>query len=233
MGWKNLSHWWIEELENDPAYEEEIYPLLLELLEPHVASRYLDLGCGTGNMLARIRELGAVGIGCDLNPKLLRLALGSAPVVRATLPSLTWIKEGSFDGAYVGLVLEHIRDEGEFFAQAARAVKLGGVLALVINHPVWTAPHSSPVDTRDGETLWRPGKYFGRGFSDEPAGTKKVRFYHRTLADILNAASAAGWDLRAVVERSISARQIERVPDYLGQEHIPRLLGARWVRRQR
>lgn len=232
MGWKSLARWWIEELESDPAYEEEIYPLLLELLDPQPGATYLDLGCGTGRMLAKLGETGAVGIGCDFNERLLKLAVGSGPVIRAALPELGWIKPGSVDGAYVGLVLEHLPDEVELFVQTARAVMPGGALALVINHPVWTAPQSSPVDSRDGEVLWRPGRYFGRGFSDEPAGNRKVRFYHRTLADLLNAASAAGWDLMTITERGISDRQIERVPDYEGQEHISRLLGARWVRRR-
>jgi SAM-dependent methyltransferase len=231
MGWKKLAQWWIEELENDPAYEEEITPLVLDLLDPIEGGAYLDLGCGTGRMLAKIREFGAIGIGCDLNPSLLKLAAGVAPVVCAALPELRWVKPGRFDGAYAGLVLEHIRDEREFFGQVADAVKSDGVLALVINHPVWTAPKSSPIDTRDGEVLWRPGTYFGRGFSDEPAGVHKVRFYHRTMADLLNAASAAGWDLMTTVERGISARQIEKVPEYAGQQHIPRLLGAKWRRR--
>jgi hypothetical protein len=110
-------------------------------------------------------------------------------------------------------------------------VRIGGHLALVINHPIWTAPRSSPIDNKEGEVLWRPGLYFGRGHSDEPAGKKKVRFYHRTTAALLNAASAAGWMLLRMEERGISRRQVERFPDYAGQEHIPRLLGARWVRR--
>ena len=103
-------------------------------------------------------------------------------------------------------------------------------MAVVINHPVWTAPMSSPMEDSSGETLWRPGVYFGRGHSDEPAGRKTVRFYHRTMADLLNAASAAGWDLERLEERGISPAQVERYPDYAGQEHIPRLLGTTWRR---
>ena len=51
---------------------------------------------------------------------------------------------------------------------------------MVINHPIWTAPGSTPIEEPEGEILWRTGTYFGRGFSDEPAGKGKVRFYHRT-----------------------------------------------------
>jgi hypothetical protein len=79
--------------------------------------------------------------------------------------------------------------------------------------------------------LWRPGRYFGRGHSDEPAGRRKVRFYHRTLASLLTTAATAGWDLWQVEEWGISAAAIARTPDYAGQEQIPRLLGIRWLRR--
>jgi hypothetical protein len=131
----------------------------------------------------------------------------------------------------VSLVLEHLEDEAGFFQQAARAIKRRGILAMVINHPIWTSPESSPIEDSRGETLWRPGTYFNRGHSDEPAGTSKVRFYHRTMAELLNAASDAGWDLRQLSESGISSDQIARVPDYAGQEHIPRILGVRWSKR--
>ena len=170
-------------------------------------------------------------VGCDLSLLLLSRAIRHGPVVRCALPSLKWVKPASVDGAYVGLVLEHLRDEKAFFLSVADVVRPGGVLAVVINHPIWTAPNSSPIEDAGGEILWRPGTYFGRGFLGEPAGDDKVTFYHRTMADLVNGASAAGWDLQHMEERGISPEQVKRVPDYAGQEHIPRLLGVRWTRR--
>lgn len=229
--WPHLGSWWLNELTDDPAYEQEVYPLLLELLSPEAGSLLLDVGCGDGRLMARLTSMGARVVGCDVNRQLLRQARSTGPVVATRLPSLSWARGEMFDGASVGLVLEHVADETEFFLQVARAVRPGGILALVINHPVWTAPESSPMEDASGETLWRPGTYFGRGYSDEPAGHQTVRFYHRTLAELLNAASDAGWDLVRLEERGISRLQVERYPDYAGQEHIPRLLGARWRRR--
>lgn len=231
MTWQQLGPWWLEELDSDPAYKEEIEPLLLGLLDPQPGDLYADLGCGEGRVMAAVKGVGARVVGCDIIPLLLSQASRHGPVVRAALPDLGWVKAKVLDGAYVGLVLEHLSDEIEFFTQVARAVRPGGVLALVINHPIWTAPRSSPMETADGETLWRPGVYFGRGHSDEPAGKKKVRFYHRTLSDLLNSASTAGWDLERLEERGVSPEQTARLPELLGQEHIPRVLGARWRQR--
>ena len=228
MTWERLAGWWIDELAADPAYDEEIAPLLIRLLDPQPDRLYADLGCGNGRLAKKVSQSGARIVGCDLNLELLRIAHEECSVVQAVLPDLRWVRGSTFDGAYVALVLEHIEDEVEFFAQVAEAVRPGGVLAMVINHPVWTAPKSTPIEEPEGEILWRTGAYFGKGFSDEPAGRAKVRFYHRPMAVLLNAASEAGWDIRHMSESGISERQMERFPEYAGQGHIPRLLGVRW-----
>ena len=229
MSWERLGAWWIEELKSDPAYEEEIAPQLLDLLAPARGRTYLDLGCGNGRIMRKLAAAGARVVGCDVNLTLLRQA--KPPVVQASLPNLRWVRSESFDGAYMALVLEHLADEVALFQAASRAVRQRGVLAAVINHPIWTAPGSSPIEQEDGEVLWRPGRYFGRGHSDEPAGREKVRFYHRTLASLLTSAAMAGWDLQRVEEAGISPAAVARFPDYEGQEQIPRLLGLRWLRR--
>ena len=228
--WDGLGEWWLEELASDPAYSEEIEPLLLELLQPQAGLTYLDLGCGDGRMMGALGASGARVIGCDLNLQLLRRARRHGPVAKAVLPGLAWIRAESFDGALVGLVLEHLEGEATFFQEAARVVRPRGALAVVINHPIWTAPESSPIEDAGGEILWRPGQYFGRGYSDEPAGHQEVRFFHRTMEELLNAAADADWHLVRLVEQGISPKQVRRYPDYAGQEHIPRVLGVRWVR---
>lgn len=231
MTWHNLGQWWLSELASDPAYHEEVGPLVLRLLDPESDLLYLDLGCGQGRLMEEVRKHGATVVGCDLNPLLLNLAREAGHVVRANLPDLGWARRDAFDGAYVGLVLEHLVDEAEFFSQVGAVVRSGGVLAMVVNHPIWTAPESSPIEDDGGEILWRPGTYFGRGYSDEPADDQTVRFYHRTVAELLTSASRAGWDLQQMEEYGLSPAHVERVPDLAGQEQIPRVLGVRWSKR--
>jgi SAM-dependent methyltransferase len=230
MTWERLSDWWMKELASDPAYSEEIGPMLVDLLAPNPGSLYLDVGCGDGRLMEAVALMGARTIGCDLSVSLLRQARRHGPVVRAILPTLGWVRRGSVDGAMISLVLEHLEDETTLFAEVSGAVRLGGTMALIINHPIWTAPDSSPFEDPSGEVMWRPGTYFGRGHSDEPAGRRKVRFYHRTMADLLNAAADAGWHLERIEERGISRIQVDRIPEYAGQEQIPRVMGARWIR---
>jgi SAM-dependent methyltransferase len=230
MDWSSLSGWWLDELATDPAYEEEILPLALDLLDPAPGRTYLDVGCGEGRVMREIVRREAEAIGVDVSSELLERAARYGTVHRADVPPLAFLSDHSVDGVVLVLVLEHIRDEEEMFAEAARVSRRGGVLAVVINHPIWTAPGSTPIEDDTNETLWRPGEYFSLGWSDEPAGEETVRFHHRPMARLVTGAAQAGWVLERMVEEGVGRRQIERLPALAGQEHIPRLLGVRWRR---
>lgn len=225
--WDELDSWWVAELSDDPAYAEEVEPLVLSLLEPLPGSTYLDVGCGEGRLMRALAERGVGAVGVDLLQSL--LASAPPPRVRLLLPGLGSLRSESFDGAYISLVIEHLADERTLLAEVARVTRPGGPVALVINHPNFTAPGSAPIQEPD-EILWRPGAYFGRGHSHEPVGGGVVRFYHRTMADLLNSGAAAGLKLDRMMEIGVSDAQVERTPVFDGQRHIPRLLGVRWIR---
>lgn len=230
VSWSELAAWWRSELGEDPAYQADVTPLVLDLLGAGASERILDVGCGEGRLMAGLIAAGAEPYGVDLSPELLSTARAFGPVARVMLPSLGCFRDGSFDGALVSLVLEHLEDEETLLAELGRVVRPGGRLALVVNHPLFTAPESAPIQ-EDDEVLWRPGQYFARGYTDEKAGEGTIRFHHRTMAELLNAASAGGWDLERMVEAGVSESQIRRSPALAQQRHIPRLLGGAWTRR--
>lgn len=221
----------MEELAGDPAYVEEIEPLVVRLLTPLPGSTYLDVGCGEGRLMAALSARGARPVGVDLAHDMAIRARRHGPVVQTRLPALGCFADASFAGCVVSLVLEHIEDHEDLLGEMARVTVPGGVLALVVNHPVYTAPESAPIEEPDGEVLWRPGRYFDRGWSDEPAGRGTVRFHHRPLGDLLTSASVAGWDLGELVESGVSDAQVRRHPPLARQRHIPRILGARFRKR--
>ena len=226
--WEDLAEWWIQEVAGDPAYQEEVLPLLLGLLDPQPGLVYLDAGCGDGRVMRAVGETGAKVIGCDVNLDLLHLAQTAGPVVGCRLPGLDWIRPGAFHGCYASLVVEHLADLEFFFMALAASVRTGGPLVLVVNHPLFTAPESGPVvDPTDGEVFWRWGTYLADGLTEEPAGPDRVTFYHRPLASLLNAAAGAGWALQHTVERAAPGTHD---PLLAGQGHIPRLLGLRWAK---
>ena len=220
MTWSDLSDWWISEVADDPAYEAVVTPMLLDVLRPEPGRTYLDLGSGEGRVMRSVIAAGAGAHGVELNPGLARRSSGAGPIVIGELPDLGFLVDDSYDGAYCVLVLEHLADHDHLFQEAARVTRLGGVLAVVMNHPIWTAPGSTPVTDTDGETLWRPGVYFSTGTVEEPAGASRVVFHHRTLAELVTSAAIAGWCLETMIEASH-----HELDDHAG---IPRLLACRW-----
>jgi len=217
VSWSDLAEWWLSETAGDAAYEEVVTPLLLEVFQPEPGRLYLDLGCGEGRVMRTVTALGGIVHGVDMNPTLATLA---ERAVVASLPS-TPFRDQSYHGVYSVLTVEHIEDPGALFAEAARLTKPGGVLAVVVNHPIWTAPGSTPISDSDGEVLWRPGEYFSTGSSEVAAGDSTVTFHHRTMSELLNAAAEAGWSLSHMIEQPHH--------EFEDQAGIPRLLAARWV----
>ena len=216
MSWTSLTEWWRSEIGNDPAYSEVVTPLLIQVLSPAPDGTYLDIGCGEGRVMRAVAGQGATVHGLDINPDLARQAETAVVADLLAIP----MRSDAYDGVYSVLTLEHVADHRRFFAEATRVTKPGGVLALVVNHPVWTAPDSTPISDADGEVLWRPGEYFSSGSSEVPAGESSVVFHHRSMADLLNAASAAGWSLEKMIE--------EPHHQFEDQAGIPRLLACRW-----
>ncbi|MEN8238059.1 MAG: class I SAM-dependent methyltransferase [Actinomycetota bacterium] len=224
--WDDLADWWAAEVQDDPAYEGDVHPILVELLEGTAGSA-IDLGCGEGQGM---RLVGGEVFGTDLSMSLLERAQATAPVVQAVLPGLSWVRDASLDRAISVYLVDLIADHGMFFAETARIVKPGGHLVVVINHPVFTAPGSAPFIDDDGQVLWRWGTYFEPGSSSEPAGDGAVEFFHRPVADILTSAARSGWVFEEMIERGLSEETIARIPGYAGQEHVPRLAGFKWKR---
>lgn len=230
MTWGDgLAAWWMGEVAGDPAYAEEVVPLALDLIDPQPGERWLDLGCGEGQMMRAVSVAGALAVGCDLSPTLAAEAAASGPTVISRLPDLSWVGDGELHGAFAVLVLEHLEDSAGLFRECSRAVRTGGTLVAVLNHPVVTAVGSAPVfDQDDGEILWRWGDYFGEGATLEPAAGGQVAFQHRSVASLLNQAADAGWSLQRVVERGAGEGQADRDPLLALQRNVPRLLGVRW-----
>lgn len=225
--WVDHAAWWLEQVGDDVIYELDVVPLALDLIDD--AGTLLDLGCGEGQMMRRLRTR---TIGCDISPVLLNHAKPAGAVARCRLPDLGWIRTNTIDGAFAVLVLEHLPDL-DIFEEVARVAKPGGQLVMVMNHPAFTPGGAGPLmDPSDGEFLWRWGNYFDEDETAMQAGVAAVVFHHRPLATILSAAATAGWCLERLIERGFSDAAVAAEPGYEGQQQMPRLLGARWINTQ-
>ena len=89
-----------------------------------------DLACGTGDFCGELEKAGHRAVGVDFSAGMLRHASTPAPLVRADVLRLP-LADGSVDGAVGGFALRNLSDLGAFYAEAARAVRPGGRIALL------------------------------------------------------------------------------------------------------
>jgi ubiquinone/menaquinone biosynthesis C-methylase UbiE len=124
-----------DRLAADYARHRQVHPgVLRSLAAATVASRFLEVGCGTGNYLLALYDLtGRTGIGLDPSREMLGRARhrdGGAPLVRARAESMPFA-DGSFDLVFSVDVIHHISDRSGFFGEARRVLRRGGLCCTV------------------------------------------------------------------------------------------------------
>jgi 2-polyprenyl-3-methyl-5-hydroxy-6-metoxy-1,4-benzoquinol methylase len=104
--------------------------------------RVLDVGCGTGQILAALRP--RQGVGTDLSENMIQTArrqfvdrpeLQFLAVDGSALNGL-----GEFDSVISADVMEHVEDWKQVVATIVRACRAGGAIAISTPNPGWTFP---------------------------------------------------------------------------------------------
>jgi ubiquinone/menaquinone biosynthesis C-methylase UbiE len=100
----------------------------------------LDLGCGTGRHTVWLVEAGASVTAVDFSEGMLAEArrkpgMESVRFIAHDLHEPLPIANDCFDLVVSGLVLEHLRDVENFYAQVARVLKPGGRAVVSAMHP--------------------------------------------------------------------------------------------------
>jgi len=134
---------------------------------PFAGARVLDVGCGTGRLLARALARGAAAaVGIDGSAAMLAraarrlegaVAAGRARLVQADLDG-DWptLPANSFDLAVITLVLEHCRHVAPTIARVAHHLAPGGLLFVAEIHPDMLRTDLGGHFERDGVTYALP-----------------------------------------------------------------------------
>ncbi len=127
--------------------------ILEKLLEAYIktGSKFLEIGCGNGYMLARLSHIGASLHGADLfldALKFCRSRLPSIPLFMLDINKLPFKEE--FDSIGIFDVLEHIEDDIGSLSQIHRALKPGGYLLVTVPaYPfLWGPPDTAAFHKR-------------------------------------------------------------------------------------
>ena len=107
--------------------------------ESLAGKRVLDVGCGIARRLLAAREQGAsLAVGLDLTPGMLAQAAGDRLLAAADVRALP-VADGAFDVVWCRLVLGHLPDIEEAYAELARACTIGGSVVVTDFHPLAAA----------------------------------------------------------------------------------------------
>ncbi len=100
---------------------------VVELLAPKPGERMLDVGCGTGQLTARIAESGADVVGIDNSPAMIEEARRHYPQIEFRLADAHDFEfDGRFDGVFSNAALHWITDPNQVVACISRALTPGG-----------------------------------------------------------------------------------------------------------
>ena len=137
---------WYKDLEADPYRStftygrmkgERFIDAALDRLP--AGARVLDVGCGTGFHVARMRERGFDVVGIEPGAELRRRARANNPGARiddGDMEALE-LEDGSFDAVLAVEVIRHVPHPAQAVAEAARVLRPGG-MAIITAAPKWS-----------------------------------------------------------------------------------------------
>jgi ubiquinone/menaquinone biosynthesis C-methylase UbiE len=200
---------WYDKLVGDEGsdyHRHVILPAALRMLAPQPGERILDLCCGQGVLTRLLLEHNpALVLGVDGSPKLIAAAKARGPddprvryVVRDAR-RLDQLADGRFDAAACIMAVQDTDGVGELLASLAAALRPGGRAVVLLMHPCFRVPRQSEWgwDMAKKTQYRRIDRYatpMAVPIATHPGRDPREQtvFYHRPLADYLNALGQAG-----------------------------------------
>lgn len=222
--WNKKAQFW-DELHGEHGnifHRRLIEPSVLQLLDLQSGEQVLDIGCGNGALARRLAEIGAHVTAFDFSEDLIRLARGRKSsgihyyiIDAMDEAAMLVLGERQFDAVTCTMALMDIPRIDPVFRAASQLLREGGRFVFSTMHPAFNS--NNPIfvhekEDRDGVV----SDYYavklrayldlppvkGSGAPNEPT---PHYYYHRTLAELLGAAFAAGFVLDGLLEPAFSA----------------------------
>ena len=131
-----------------PGGAQAFAATVMFLPAPEGGASLLDVGCGGGDFIAAMRELGWKVSGVETDPVAVERARGRTLDVHLGDLESAAFDDVSFDAVTLAHVIEHVHDPQRLLAECRRILKPDGMLAL-------TTPNSSSWGHRHFGRDWR------------------------------------------------------------------------------
>jgi ubiquinone/menaquinone biosynthesis C-methylase UbiE len=151
--WNDVSDWYDQLVgESGSEYHKEVVlPGTLRLLAMQPGDHALDLACGQGVLCRLLASKGVHATGVDSAPELIRSAreravnpatpmTGSMEFHIADAREIGFLPADHFKAAACVLAIQNMHPIGPVLSGAARVLKPGGKLVLVMMHPCFRGP---------------------------------------------------------------------------------------------
>jgi trans-aconitate methyltransferase len=100
---------------------------LVEMLEPQAGERILDLGCGSGQLTAKIAESGATTIGLDQSEEMIAEARRNFPTLKFDVgDAANFMVDAPVDAVFSNAALHWVKDANGVARSVAAALRPGG-----------------------------------------------------------------------------------------------------------
>jgi trans-aconitate methyltransferase len=123
------SSWNAQNYQARHSYVWEFGEALIELLDPQIGQRILDLGCGAGQLTVKIAERGAQVVGIDASAEMIAQARANFPDLDFRTGDATSFQLAEpVDAVFSNAVLHWVKDQAGALRCIHRALKPGGRL---------------------------------------------------------------------------------------------------------
>ena len=146
--WNQVAKWYNKTVEDKESYQKTVLlPGVLRMLNLKKEERVLDSACGNGFFTEQMSRYAREVVGVELSRELVAIAkkqhasknisysIGDAQ--KLTVPSQT------FDVVTIIMALQNIENADAAVREASKALKKGGRLLVVINHPILRTPRQT------------------------------------------------------------------------------------------
>ena len=248
-GWDPVAAWYDQLVGKGGSdyHQNVVLPATMRMLDDLDGLRVLDLCCGQGVLVPELLKAGAKEVlGVDASPRLIESASQRFNrevavkflVADACAEADRWA-DGSYDRAACLMAVHDVPDLPALARNASAALRAGGELVAIFMHPCFRIPRQTHWGWDEGRRLqYRRVDRYGveleipiKTHPGKGEGTETL-FYHRPLADVLNAFGSAGLALVESEElyshRRSQAGGIRSKGEHRAAKEFPMFLGLKF-----